>query len=41
MKNEMDGACSTYGKQEKCKQDFVGETWVKETAWKTQAEMEE
>ena len=34
--NEMDMACSTYGGKEKCMQGFGGETWGKETTWKTQ-----
>jgi hypothetical protein len=33
-KNEMGGACSTYG--ERCIQGFGGETWGKEATWKTQ-----
>jgi len=36
-KNEMGGACSTYGEEERCIQDLGGETWGKETTWKTQA----
>ena len=35
--NEMDEACSTYGREERCIQDFSGETLGKETTWKTQA----
>jgi len=35
--NEMDGARSAYGGEEKHIQGFGGETWVKETAWETQA----
>jgi len=27
--------CGTCGGQEKCVQDFDGETWGKETTWKT------
>jgi hypothetical protein len=36
-KNEVGGACSTYGEGERCIQDLGGETWGKETIWKTQA----
>jgi len=36
-KNEMGGPCSMYGIEERCIQSFGGETWRKETAWKTQA----
>ena len=36
-KNEMGGACSTYGGEERYIQDFGGETWEKETTWDTQA----
>jgi len=32
----MDGARNTYGGGEKCIQGFGGETWGKETPWKTQ-----
>jgi hypothetical protein len=35
-KNEMNGEGSTYGGEERCIQDFGGETWGKETTWKTQ-----
>ena len=35
----MGRACSMYGGGEKCIQGFGGETWGKETTWKTQAEM--
>ena len=28
-KNEMGGACSTYGGEKRCTQCFGGETWVK------------
>jgi hypothetical protein len=31
----MGGARSTYGGKEKCIQDFVSETWGKDTACKT------
>ena len=34
-KNEMGGACSTYGGEERCIQGFGGETWGKETTWMT------
>jgi hypothetical protein len=36
-KNEVGGACSMYGWGERFIQDFGGETWEKETTWKTQA----
>jgi hypothetical protein len=29
-KNEMDGACGTYGRQVKCIQDVGGDTWQKD-----------
>jgi hypothetical protein len=35
-KTEMGRTCGTYGGEEKCIQGFSGETWGKETAWKTQ-----
>jgi hypothetical protein len=35
--NEMGGACSTYGGEERRIQDFGGETWGKETTWENQA----
>ena len=35
MKNEKDGACSTYGGEERCIQGFVGEISGKETFWET------
>ena len=35
-KNERNGGCSTYGAEGRCIQGFVGETWGKETTWKTQ-----
>ena len=34
-KNEMDGACSAYGGQERPIQDFGGKTWEKEITWET------
>jgi hypothetical protein len=34
-KNEMDGACSTYGREERLIQGFGGETRGKETTLKT------
>jgi hypothetical protein len=34
-KNEMGGACDTYGRQERCIKGFRGETRGKETTWKT------
>ena len=30
-KNEMGGACSAYGGEERPRQSFDGETWMKET----------
>jgi hypothetical protein len=30
-------ACSTYGGEGRCIQDFGGETWRKESTWETQA----
>ena len=33
---EMGGACSTYGGEERCIQDFCGETLGKEATWKIQ-----
>jgi hypothetical protein len=38
-KNEMGGACSAYGGEEKRMQGFGGETLGKETTWETQASM--
>ena len=38
-KNDMGGACSTYGGEERCIQGFGGETRGKETTWKAQAYM--
>jgi hypothetical protein len=38
-KNEIDGACSTYGGEERRIQDFDEETSRKETTWKTQTLM--
>jgi hypothetical protein len=35
-KNEMGGACSSYGGEERYIQGFVGETLGKETTWKNQ-----
>ena len=37
QKNEMGVPCSMCGREERCIQGFGGETWGKETAWKTQA----
>ena len=34
-KIELGGACSTYGGEERRIQGFGGETWGKETTWKT------
>jgi len=31
----MGGACSAYGGEERCRQDFSGETCGKETTWET------
>ena len=36
-KNEMGGACSVYGGEERCMQGFGGETGGNETTWETQA----
>ena len=36
-KNEMGGACSAYGGEERRIEGFCGETWRKETTWETQA----
>jgi hypothetical protein len=36
-KTEMDRTCGTYGGEEMCIRGFSGETWGKETTWKTQA----
>jgi len=38
-KNEMDGACGTYGGDVSCIEGFNGETWRKNTTWKTCAWM--
>jgi hypothetical protein len=38
-KNEMGGACGTYGGGERCIPDFDGETRGKATTWETQAQM--
>ena len=35
-KNEMCGACGTYGGEERRVQGFSQETWGEETTWKTQ-----
>ena len=40
-KNEMDGACSTYGGEKRRIQGFGRETWDKETTWETQARWED
>jgi hypothetical protein len=37
MKNDVGGACSTYGAEDRYRQGFGGETRGKETTWKTQA----
>jgi len=36
MKNEMGVVCGTCGGEKKCFQGFGGESWEKETIWKTQ-----
>jgi hypothetical protein len=36
-KNEMGRACSTFGREKRCIQDFGRETRGKEPIWKTQA----
>ena len=36
-KNEMGGPYSAYGGEERRIEGFGGETWGKETTWKTQA----
>ena len=36
-KNEMGGACSDYGGEERCTQGFGGETRGKGSTWETQA----
>jgi len=36
-KNEIGEACSMYGEEAMCKTGFGGETWEKETIWKTRA----
>jgi len=33
----MGGVCSTYGRHEMCVHNFGGETWGKETTWRTKA----
>jgi hypothetical protein len=40
-KNEMEGSSGTFGGKERCIQGFGGENWVKETNWKTVAEVGE
>jgi len=37
VKNEMGGACSAYGREERRIQGFDGETRRKETTWEPQA----
>jgi len=34
--NEVGGACSTYGGEQRCIRGFGRETWGKQTTWKTQ-----
>jgi hypothetical protein len=36
-KTEMGRTGGTYGGEERCIEGFSGETWGKETTWKTQA----
>jgi len=36
QKNEMGGACSMYGGEQRCIECFGGGTWGKETTWNTQ-----
>jgi len=39
----MDGTCSTYGREERCVQDFGGETWgtiIGRRRWKDNMKME-
>ena len=36
-KNEIGGACSTCGGEDRCIQDIFGEIFWKDTTWKTQA----
>jgi hypothetical protein len=33
----LGGACNTFGEEEECIQSFGGETWGKQTIWKTEA----
>ena len=40
-KNELGGACSAYGGEERCIQGFGGETWGKETTWKPRRRRED
>jgi hypothetical protein len=35
--DDMGGASNTYGREEKCVQNFGRETWGEETPWKTYA----
>jgi len=35
-RDEMGRACSKYSVKKRCMQGFAGETWGKETIWKTQ-----
>jgi hypothetical protein len=37
MDNEVGGACVTYNGEDKYTRDGGGETWGRETTWKTQA----
>jgi hypothetical protein len=36
----MGEACSTYGGDEKCKQNSSQKMWMEETTWETQSQME-
>jgi hypothetical protein len=40
-KNEMNKACSTYTREDRCLQAFGVETWGKKTTWKAQIEKED
>jgi hypothetical protein len=37
QKNEIGGLCSMYGREVRSIQGFGGETWGKETTWRTEA----
>ena len=36
----MGGECGTYGGEDRCIQGFGGDTWGKETTWKTQVNVQ-